>query len=96
MKVSQRLIDQLKTQFPDLEVVSHEMAWGERDTSNIVPGEDWEDITILCAGSGLPDKDQAPKLQYVQLFSAGANHILEHPLFTETDIVFCTANGVHG
>lgn len=61
--------------------------------------EDWKDVTILVTGysrEGLPEKDAVPKLQYVQLSSAGANAILADPLFTDTDVAFCTANGVHG
>jgi len=96
MPASQHLIDQIKALFPDLEIAYHQLAWGVRDTSSVVPSGEWKDVTILLTGSGLPEKEQAPKLQYVQLFSAGANHILDHPLFKETDIVFCTANGVHG
>jgi hypothetical protein len=38
----------------------------------------------------------APKLEYVQIQSAGANHIIQHPLFRDTDIALCTASGVHG
>jgi hypothetical protein len=96
MPVAQHLVDQLKSQFPDLEIVNHTVAWGVRDTSHLVSEEEWKGVTILATGTGLPEKGQAPNLQYVQLFSAGANQVLGLPLFKESDIVFCTANGVHG
>jgi phosphoglycerate dehydrogenase-like enzyme len=96
MPVEPRLVNHVKARFPDLDIVCHQAAWGIRDTYKIVPEEEWKDVTILVSGTGMPHRDQAPKLQYVQLFSAGANHILDLPLFKETDIVFCTANGVHG
>ncbi|KAJ4858024.1 d-isomer specific 2-hydroxyacid dehydrogenase, NAD binding domain-containing protein [Trichoderma breve] len=35
-------------------------------------------------------------LEYVQLQSAGANHVLDHPLIRETNVALCTASGVHG
>lgn len=83
----------LRNKFPDLEV-----AWPRRalasphGSSNV----DWEDATIILTLSTLPEVDQVPKLQYVQLQSAGANHVFDKPIFRDTDISFCTANGVHG
>lgn len=65
--------------------------------------EEWKDVTILLTFTYLPQPKDAPTLQYVQLISAGANHVLGHPLFRdgrgdgeEEEVVFCTANGVHG
>ena len=93
----QEYLDRLHTNFPGLEVVYHRLDWRETKTQTLFPEEEWKDITILLAsGNALPTKDLAPKLQYVQLMSAGANHILKNPLFSDTDIAFCTANGVHG
>jgi phosphoglycerate dehydrogenase-like enzyme len=40
--------------------------------------------------------EQAPKLKYVHLFSAGADRILKHPLFLNTDIKFTNGSGIHG
>jgi hypothetical protein len=84
-----------KDEFPDLEIVVYDLPWGAK-VAEKVPAEELKDVTILLTGSSLPDKELVPKLEYVQLSSAGANHILKHPLFTDTDVVFCTANGVHG
>ncbi|KAJ0349771.1 hypothetical protein COL154_005850 [Colletotrichum chrysophilum] len=86
----------LHSQFPDLKVVYHELGFPEKKPGSTFNESEWKDVTILLTGSALPDPEQAPKLQYVQLQSAGANHILKHPLFTDTDAVFATANGVHG
>ncbi|KAK0717858.1 D-isomer specific 2-hydroxyacid dehydrogenase [Lasiosphaeria miniovina] len=87
-------LDTLKAEFPDLEVVFHKIAWALEPA---VLGDDvFEDVTILLTFNTLPTPAQAPKLEYVQLMSAGANHILKNPLFTDTDVAFCTANGVHG
>lgn len=95
---SAEYLAQLKEKYPDLEVFVHSTTWADKTTPT--PSEEsgwrWEDITILVTGSALPDKEKAVKLQYVQLLSAGANHILKNPLFAETDVAFCTANGVHG
>ncbi|KAK3991071.1 hypothetical protein QBC44DRAFT_349473 [Cladorrhinum sp. PSN332] len=60
------------------------------------PDEEWKDVTLLLTFTVLPTPEQAPNLQFVQLMSAGANHVLEAPIFKNTDVKFCTANGVHG
>jgi hypothetical protein len=52
-------------------------------------------VTYGMTYNVLPTRELAPKLQYMQLCSAGANHIHRLPLYEETDIAFCTANGVH-
>lgn len=85
----------LHAEFPGLVIGHYEVAWGAKLLDK-VPESEWKDVTILLSGSSLPTIEQAPKLQYVQLVSAGANHILTNPLFVDTDVSFCTANGVHG
>ncbi|RYP68458.1 hypothetical protein DL769_005510 [Monosporascus sp. CRB-8-3] len=57
---------------------------------------DWSNVTVLVTGPVLPSPRDAPRLHLVQLQSAGANYVLEHPLFQDTKVAFCTANGVHG
>ncbi len=32
----------------------------------------------------------------VQFTSAGINHVVKHPLFTDTDVPLCTVSGIHG
>ena len=89
---------ELQTKFPGLKVDYRHTPWALK-----VPGgegfkdEDWKDVTVLLTGNAFPaSREIAPKLQYVQLQSAGANMVLKHPLFLETDVTFCTANGVAG
>ncbi|KAK0715957.1 oxidoreductase-like protein [Lasiosphaeris hirsuta] len=86
--------DDLKSEFPDLEIIVHKLEWGQ--TAAPFPASEWADVTIILTFNTLPTPEEAPKLEYVQLLSAGANHILDNPLFKDTDITFCTANGVHG
>lgn len=84
-------IDAVKQKYPDLDV----QVGQKKDITK----EEWKDVTILLTThnrEGLPDKDDVPNLQYVQLSSAGANLIVTDPLYTDTDVAFCTANGVHG
>lgn len=90
-KPSKEEIDAVKSQYPGLEV--------QVDSVKDVTKDEWKDVTILVTGynsEGLPDKDDVPNLEYVQLSSAGANLVVSDPLYKDTDIAFCTANGVHG
>jgi hypothetical protein len=87
----------LHAKFPDLEVVVHQHPFENRDPFARQPREGWKDVTVLLTGAALPDDVRdVPVLQYVQLVSAGANHIVQKPVFKDTEIPFCTANGVHG
>lgn len=88
---SEKDIDEVRSKYPGLVVQVAELDKLTKD--------DWKDVTILLTGfsrTTLPNKDDVPKLEYVQLTSAGANLVVSDPLFSETDIAFCTANGVHG
>jgi phosphoglycerate dehydrogenase-like enzyme len=40
--------------------------------------------------------DQIPKTELIQFFSAGTNHVANHPIYTDSKIPLCSANGVHG
>lgn len=57
---------------------------------------DWSKATVLLTGPLVPTIEQAPRLELVQLQSAGANYLLDNPLFKDSDVAFSTANGVHG
>lgn len=90
-KLPEEEIEAVKEKYPDLQV--------QVSSKKDVTKEEWKDVTILVTShnrEGLPEKDDVPNLQYIQLSSAGANLIVDDPLYTETDIAFCTANGVHG
>lgn len=93
-------LEKLKAKYPGLQISVHECAWGAAGVPESISGSgdgfEWKDVSILMTGTALPTREQAPKLQYVQLLSAGANHVLQNPLFDDESIALCTANGVHG
>ncbi|KIH92027.1 hypothetical protein SPBR_02795 [Sporothrix brasiliensis 5110] len=95
---TQKWIDHIEAKFPGLRVIYRELQWGNLLAADALTKDDWRSVTVLVTtGFSLPKNPaDVPKLRYVQLFSAGANMILKEPLFTDTDIVFATANGVHG
>ncbi|RDW77295.1 hypothetical protein BP6252_05348 [Coleophoma cylindrospora] len=85
-------VEHLNKKFPDLEVAFQQLkSLGDSDFDKSI----YEGVTALCSSVVFPTRDQAPKLQYIQLSSAGANHLHGNPLYEGTNISFCTANGVH-
>lgn len=89
-------LQHIRDEFPGIGVSAYQVPWRSTEPPDEVSAEELANATILVTGSVLPAKEQVPNVRYVQLASAGSEHISEHPLFTETDILFCTANGVHG
>lgn len=87
---------QLRERFPDLAVEARQQAWDAAPAGRDDAEALWRDVTILLTGRALPGPGQAPRLRYVQLLSAGAEHVLDDPVFKDTGVVFCTASGVHG
>jgi phosphoglycerate dehydrogenase-like enzyme len=58
------------------------------------PDEMWTDAVILYSSGELPDPARAPALRWVQLYSAGADNAISHPLF-EGPALFTSASGSH-
>lgn len=57
---------------------------------------DLSDVNIVMTDQKVPaDLRACPRLKWLQLVSAGANQLLQHPL-AETDIPVTTASGLHG
>ncbi|RWA10658.1 hypothetical protein EKO27_g4435 [Xylaria grammica] len=91
--------EHLRTKYPGLRVVHSRFNPWAAHVDATIPGitdEDWAEVTVLLTGPRLPTIEEAPRMQLVQLQSAGANYVLENPLFKDTKIPFCTANGVAG
>lgn len=59
-----------------------------------IPTEAFAQAEVIYTYSALPNPDQVPRLRWVALNSAGANHVIQLPLFT-TDVIFTTASGLH-
>ncbi|KAK3290512.1 uncharacterized protein B0H64DRAFT_368559 [Chaetomium fimeti] len=90
-------LEKLSTSFPDLQVVYHVQTWASTPLPPAtLPAGIWDDVTALMTYSTLPTPEEAPKLEYVQMLSAGLNHVAHEPMFKDTKVAFCTANGVHG
>ncbi|KAH8698600.1 D-3-phosphoglycerate dehydrogenase [Talaromyces proteolyticus] len=80
---------------PGIRVISRQIPMYATEVPSDISPETWKSVTALLTWKALPKKEQVPNLRYVQLISAGCNHLSELPVFKETDIAYCTANGVH-
>lgn len=87
------LISALRSQFPQIDIVYYEAS---RDHSP--PASLFKDATILVTFATLPQdlEGDAPHLEWLHLFSAGSNHIQNHPIYTHSKITITTSSGVHG
>ena len=92
-------VKQLRKKFPQIDIIFHEVSF-TFDLDKIaseLPDGIWDDATILCTLAAFPKKiEQAPKLDFVQLLSAGSNQIQKNPIYTDSKIPIATATGIHG
>ena len=84
-------LERLQTLSPDLRIEQRSARSVEA-----VPDALWQEVEILFTSfaTPLPLPEQAPRLHWVQLYSAGPDRILDHPL-TETPVIFTTTSGIH-
>ncbi|KAH7123774.1 hypothetical protein B0J11DRAFT_321186 [Dendryphion nanum] len=89
-------IADIKKEFPDLEF--HYIQEKIEDRGKVeVPKELYERASILATLSWLPPSGkEVPDLKLIQFFSAGVNHVAQHPIYTDSDIPLAAASGVHG
>ncbi|GAB4538091.1 MAG: D-2-hydroxyacid dehydrogenase [Anaerolineae bacterium] len=83
------LLDRLREVSPRVVVRQH-----NAPSADDVPAELWDDVEVLYTMSALPDPARAPNLRWVQLHSAGVNHVLDTPLWA-SDILITTVSGIH-
>ena len=83
------LLDRLRAVSPRLVVRQHNAA-----TADEVPSELWEQVEVLYTVSATPDLVRAPGLRWVQLHSAGANHLIDTPWW-DSDVTITTLSGIH-
>ena len=60
-----------------------------------VPSSVWADTEVLYASRLIPLPEQAPRLRWIQLHSAGINHLLGKPILAAEDVAITTASGIH-
>lgn len=84
-------LDRLQSQWPQLHVDLVPAA-SARDLAT----DSWQAVDVLYTSfaTPLPTPEQAPRLRWVQLYSAGIDQIAEAPL-VRSEVVFTTASGIH-
>lgn len=56
----------------------------------------YKKATILATLSALPLPELAKHIEFIHLFSAGSDHLIHTPIYTDTDILLTTSSGIHG
>lgn len=60
-----------------------------------VPDSVWAETEVLYASRLIPLPEEAPRLRWIQLHSAGVNHLQDRPVFSAEDVAITTASGIH-
>jgi phosphoglycerate dehydrogenase-like enzyme len=89
----EKLLKDLKQQHPHLQVE----ILGKKSFDSLPP-ELLKATKYLLGYINFPTPEQVPNLRLVQLFSAGANHLSDLPLWKwkSDQVKWCSASGVHG
>ncbi|KAH6638083.1 hypothetical protein C7974DRAFT_154000 [Boeremia exigua] len=88
----------LEAEFPDLEVAHFYSHFANgKITVDPIPDDVPARASYLATLFWLPPSAAAiPHARLIQFFSAGTNHVAQHPIYTDSKIPLCSANGVHG
>jgi phosphoglycerate dehydrogenase-like enzyme len=84
----------LRAVAPGWRIISRGAATPEQPGGSPIPNDLWRAAEVAYTFAYLPMPEQAPALRWVQLHSAGVDHISQQPLFA-SDVTFTTASGVH-
>lgn len=83
-------VERIQRLSSDIHITLHPIH-GKEHVSNDI----WRTTEVAYTfANHLPTPEQASNLHWVQLYSAGADRLLEHPLF-KTDVQFTTMSGIH-
>jgi phosphoglycerate dehydrogenase-like enzyme len=83
------LLDRLRSVSPRLLVRQQNAA-----SANKVPRQWWDQVEVLYTFSAIPDLARTPRLRWIQLHSAGVNHLLDTSLW-DSDVIITTVSGIH-
>ncbi|KAL5315441.1 hypothetical protein ACEPPN_016309 [Leptodophora sp. 'Broadleaf-Isolate-01'] len=91
------LIDSIERKH-HVDIEYHNIAFTGMAPPNLtsVPEDSWKKSTILVTFNSLPPSLKLiPNLKLLHLFSAGANHIFQTPIWKDTEIPITNSSGVH-
>ena len=90
-RIEPKWLERLRDQWPNLRFEQRSHRKGED-----IPDELWREVEVLYMSfaTALPSPEQAPKLRWVQLYSAGADYVFNRPLFRSA-VTFTSVSGLH-
>ncbi|QPC82173.1 D-2-hydroxyacid dehydrogenase [Phototrophicus methaneseepsis] len=83
---SDDIMAQLKAVSPRLDITRYK---------EDVPSSAWAEAEVLYTGRTFPLPEQAPRLRWIQLPSAGMDSALHHPIVQAEDVVITSTSGMH-
>ncbi|MCP4517969.1 MAG: hypothetical protein GY824_22410, partial [Delftia sp.] len=90
VRFDERQLAHLRSVSPRLQLVQHTVR-----ESSALPPDVWPQVEVLCTFGALPEPGQAPRLRWVQLLSAGAEHATSQPALGGGDVILTTTSGIH-
>ncbi|KAJ6111780.1 hypothetical protein N7523_007841 [Penicillium sp. IBT 18751x] len=93
LPIPEALVAEIKQQFPNDDVTVYQSKPKEAVP---VPVELYRNATILVTFADLPDVKDAKNLKMIHTVTAGLDHLISHPILTDTNIPITTSSGVHG
>lgn len=100
----QHITNSLRTQFPYIDLIFHRYSSTTTENNDKsssskgnVPESLWRKATILVTFFVLPPTpDVVPNLRWIQVLSAGIDHLVDQPIYKDTLIPITTVSGIHG
>src|SRR5262249_22764829 len=83
---SDELIDKIRAVSPRLQVARH---------FPDVPDNVFAETEVLFTARRFPAPEQAPRLRWIQLSSAGVEHALKEKIARNEDVAITSASGIH-
>jgi phosphoglycerate dehydrogenase-like enzyme len=88
LSFSEELLNQLRGVSPRIKI----SAVRARKTED-VPADLWKKVEVLYTAKILPQPDQAERLRWIQFHYAGIDHVAEHPILNQQDLIATTLSG---
>lgn len=89
MSFPDELLEQVRAVSPQVR-----LSYAPLKSGDTLPASTTADAEVLYTGAVLPRPEEAPHLRWVQLHSAGIDHVQGHPLL-DADITITTVSGIH-
>src|SRR5690606_29226797 len=60
-----------------------------------IPDKAWGECEVLYTANKFPTPQQAPRLRWIQLNSAGMEHAIKQPIVQAEDVIVTSTSGIH-